>query len=186
MKNLFISRLILLVLLNVFASTITSAKEKPVKGPAIKGYGPAFPIKNRGRKLTTDRHYKVVFDILNSPQDPENMNTRLESIARLINMLVMNGVPAEKITIAAVFHGKAVTNLFNNDAYQKFYHQENPNIQLVKKLKDFGVTFYVCGQSIAFPGFKKSDLIEPDALALSAMTTFIELQQQGYQLLPDY
>lgn len=43
--------------------------------------------------------------------------------------------------------------------------------------------FYVCGQSMAFGGYPKSNLADPAQLALSAMTMLTVLQNDGYALL---
>jgi len=174
-----------LLLICVTFSLAHAQNKKPIKGPTIKGYGPVFAVKDRAKKLPQNFQYKVVFDVLSSAKDPQQLNRRLESIARFINMLTINQVPLKNIHIAAVFHGKATSNLLKNSVYHARFNTDNPNINLLHQLNQNGVEFYVCGQSVAFPGFKKSDLIYPQSLALSAMTTFVILQQQGYQLLPD-
>ena len=175
----------LLILLSVQISAETLEQQKPVKGPVIKGYGPVFAIKNRSVKLLQNFKYKVVFDVLNSPDSADKLNRRIESIARFINMHAINGVKLENMDIAAVFHGHAAKDLLNNKAYQEKYLFKNPNIELIEKLRKAGVKFYICGQSVRFGGFHKEDLLHPGDLALSAMTTLVVLQQQGYQLLPN-
>ncbi len=181
--NFYLATLLLLASFQLKAEALE--QQKPIKGPIITGYGPVFAIKNRAVKLPENFKYKVVFDVLNSPEDAEQLNRRIESIARFINMQAINGVKLKNMDIAAVFHGHAAKDLLNNKAYQEKYLFKNPNIELIEKLRKAGVKFYICGQSVRFGGFHKDDLLHPDDLALSAMTTLVVLQQQGYQLLPN-
>ncbi len=181
-------KLFLFLLLLISSSTVfatSKVQQKPFKGPAIIGYGPVFAVKNRAVKLPDNFVYKVIFDIQTSPDAADRLNNRIESIARFINMHAINGVKIENMDIAAVFHGQATKDLLNNKTYQDNFLFNNPNIELIEKLRKVGVKFYICGQSLTFAGFKKENLLHPNDLALSAMTMLVVLQQQGYQLLPN-
>ncbi len=165
-------------------SPLEAAQDAPVKGPAITGYGPVFPIKNMSVKLPDNFQYKVVFDITRSGSAPDQLNRRIESVARYINMHAINGVPTKNMDLAVVIHGQAAKDLLKNKSYSDKYLFDNPNIELLEKLRAVGVKFYICGQSVRFGGFQKEDLEHPEDLALSAMTMLTILQSQGYQLVP--
>lgn len=80
-------------------------------------------------------------------------------------------------------HGKALKNAMHNDAYQARYGTDNPNLDLLTKLRNAGVSFFVCGQSMAFGDVMKSELASPAKVALSAITMMTVLQNDGYALL---
>ena len=156
--------------------------EEPSFGPAVEGYGPTYPINNRDVPLEKGFVYKAVFDAVDNP-DEKSLNTGLVSVARYLNMHARNGVAVKDMNIAVVAHGPALKALLSDDAYRTRYGIKNPNSELLRKLDDAGVSFYVCGQSMAFGGFDKNELIAPANVALSAMTMLTVLQSDGYALL---
>lgn len=162
----------------------TAGAEEPILGPAIEGYGPTYPIDDRDVPLEEDAVYRTVFDAAGYSDDLTALNTRLVSVARFLNMHVRNGTPLERLDVAVVVHGQALKTVFNDDAYKARFGVDNPNLELVQKLAAAGVDFYVCGQSMAFGGYAKSELAAPAKLALSAMTTLTRLQNRGYALIP--
>lgn len=156
--------------------------EGPAYGPAIEGYGPTYAIDDRDVSLRDGFVYNAVFDAAANP-DETKLNTGLVSVARFLNMHARNGVSLENMNIAVVAHGPALKTLLTDDSYSSRYGIDNPNTELVQRLQAAGVSFYVCGQSLAFGGFGKEELVGPARLALSAMTMMTELQSDGYALL---
>ncbi len=157
--------------------------EEPALGPAIQGYGPTYPIDDRDVVLEEGAVYRTVFDAASYSDDLTSLNTRLVSVARYLNMHARNGTPLANMDVAVVVHGAALKTLLNNDAYKARYGVDNPNLELLMKLHDADVKFFVCGQSMAFGGFDKSELASPAKVALSAMTMLTVLQNDGYALL---
>jgi len=157
--------------------------EEPTLGPAVEGYGPTYPIDDRDVPLDADRTYRAVFDAAAYADGPTAQNARLVSVARFLNMHARNGTAVENMDVAVVVHGAALKTLFNHDAYRRLFGIDNPNVELVTRLHDVGVRFYVCGQSMAFGGYPKSNLADPAQLVLSAMTMLTALQNDGYALL---
>ena len=155
---------------------------EPSFGPAIEGYGPTYPIDDRDVALRKNFVYNAVFDAAANP-DETALNTGLVSVARYLNMHARNGVPPDNMNVAVVAHGPALKTMLSDDAYRARYGIDNPNSELLQKLHSAGVSFYVCGQSVAFGGFKKEELLHPAKVALSAMTMLTELQTDGYALL---
>ena len=179
------------ILLILFTLSITfslsaanSSAPKPVKGPVFTDYGPVFKIQDRDVPLSKNFKYKVFFDVTEPAQETFNLNRRIESVARFINMHVMNGVKLDEMEIAVVLHGGATRDALNQEAYQEKYMDENPTLDLIEQLHAKGVKFYLCGQSLYFMQHKKSDLAPQIQLALSAMTTSTQLQAQGFTLIP--
>ncbi len=175
----------LVCFLTAITVTILQAEDRnPQKSPVFSKYGPVFPIVNRDIPLPENHIYKVVFDLSNASDEKFQLNRHLESVARFINMHVMNGVKLSNLDLAVVIHGAATRDGLTQKAYQDKYFDDNPTLDMIEQLSDKGVDFYQCGQSIEFMGIKKSELASPIKLALSAMTMLSTLQSKGYSYVP--
>ncbi len=172
----------IILLLTVLVCSLQVHAGEPSLGPAIEGYGPTYPISGRDVALPEDFIYKAIFDSSENP-DETLLNTGLVSVARYLNMHARNGVPLDNMHIAVVAHGPALKTLLSNVAYRARYGIDNPNRELLQKLHVAGVSFYVCGQSMAFGGVAKEELVDSANVALSAMTMLTVLQSDGYALL---
>jgi intracellular sulfur oxidation DsrE/DsrF family protein len=153
------------------------------KGPVIKEFGKVWAIENPDFAVDTTKTYKAVFDIMNSPESHDALNTTIETAARFLNMHAQSGVPSKNLKVALVVHNKASKDVITNEAYQKKYGSNNPNQELIKALIDAGGQIIFCGQSSLSRGFPREDLIEGVQLSLSAMTALIQLQDEDYRLI---
>jgi len=162
----------------------TQLAAQSTTGPVIDGYGTSFAVEDRDTPLLEDHVYKVVWEITGYEGEPEAVNRNLNRVARFLNMHGKNGVPTENMQLAVVMHGAALITALNDDSYMKRFKSANPNLELVQALAGAGVQFYVCGQSMGFREYDKSELAEPVNLALSAMTMVHQLQHEGYTLQP--
>jgi intracellular sulfur oxidation DsrE/DsrF family protein len=92
-------------------------------------------------------------------------------------------VPKENMNIAVVLHGSATKDVLNNDAYYRFFKNQNPNIELINKLIDADVKIYVCGQTYTGNAYNKEDKLPKVRMAISAMTALVMYQTEGYQII---
>jgi intracellular sulfur oxidation DsrE/DsrF family protein len=152
-------------------------------------YGSVITDHGAVAKVVTDQplapgiDYKLDFDI--GKGVPEKVNTDLDSVARLFNMLAASGVPLSKIHPAVVVWGAGMMDVTTQARYgQEYGGAINPNIGLVKDLIAKGVPIYVCGQSAVQHDVAKSDLLPGVKMALSGLTTHAMLHQQGYFVNP--
>lgn len=152
-------------------------------GPFIKNYGQVWKIDNQDYKVDTTKTFKVVFDIMTSPDDLGQVNPSIETAARFLNMHGQNGIPLEQLKVALVIHNKASKDVINSQAYKNKFGRENPNEELLKELIAANADIIFCGQSSASRGFPKQELIEGIQLSLSAMTALIQLQDDNYRLI---
>jgi len=173
-----------LFLLSILLLSSQLVAAEPTTGPIIDGYGASFTVADRDVPLIDDHVYRVVWEITGYNGEPDSVNRNLDRVARFLNLHGKNGVPKENMQLAVVVHGAALINTLNDASYQTRYQLDNPNLDLVRKLTDAGVQFYVCGQSMNFREFTKSELAEPFQLAASAMTMVHQLQFEGYTLQP--
>jgi intracellular sulfur oxidation DsrE/DsrF family protein len=117
--------------------------------------------------------YKIVVDLTafskldtkdgddNNPDDdkikPEAVNWGLGALGRQLNLHVGAGIPKENIKLVAAVHGSSSKSFLTNEAYNKLYNMDNPNLDLLNKLNEAGVEFMLCGQSLG--EIEKKDLI---------------------------
>jgi len=92
-----------------------------VEGPVIDGYGETYPVNAPDFATPTDITYRVVFDVGTSPEAPEALNSKLNTVARFLNMHARVGVPTERMHLAVVLHGTAEKYALNHDAYRARY-----------------------------------------------------------------
>ncbi|NKI32435.1 DsrE family protein [Croceivirga thetidis] len=152
-------------------------------GPIITDYGPVWTIENTDFETPIEAEYKVVFDIMNSPEDVSKRNASIETAARFLNMHAQAGVSIQNLKVALVVHNKASKDLLSKKAYFERYNIENPNADMIAQLMDANVQFIFCGQSSASRNIPIKETIPGVQLGLSAMTALIQLQNEGYRLI---
>lgn len=150
---------------------------------AIEGYGKIKYYEDAAELPDTSLTYKIVFDIKNG-KEKDGVNASLLKIARALNMLETGKISSEKIDFVAVVHGEATDLVLSNEKYQAKYKRPNPNIELLKLLKENGVKIFVCGQATAAKNIEQEDMNEYIQLALSAFTVLSNYQLKGYALMP--
>jgi len=165
-------------------SSMDSFAADPVTGPAVEGYGPVYPVADDAFNLASDRHYKVSKDLSSSDEDNSKLNRGLESVARFLNMQARSGTPMNQLDMAVIVHGRAAKDLLTDEAYQSRFGVSNPNTELLAGLEKAGVAIYLCGQTAAYRGFDDKELNASVTMALSAMTAHVQLQTEGYTLIP--
>lgn len=183
MSQKILVRLSLSSFLSLFAATPLLSAE-PIMGPVVPSYGPVLLPPDGSYNLDKAKHYKVSIDIGETAEFPGDLNFKLVSVARFLNMHAQSGVPRENIDFAVVVHGQAVNDLLTNAAHQSRLNIPNPNTGLLNELRSAGVTIYVCSQTVAFRGMEFDDFHPSVTMALSAMTSHVRLQEEGYTLIP--
>ena len=174
--------LIFCILLAMSTSLSAQAPHKS-PGPLVPDFGAVWHVPNPEFETSKDIEYRVMFDIYNSPDDPERLNLALNSLARFMNMHAKAGVPAEKLHVVGIVHNKASWDLLMDDAYEEKFGVPNPNRKLVEQLTAAGAKIYQCGQSLYSRAVPRDKLMPEVEVALSAMTVIMNLQAEGYQLI---
>lgn len=170
-----------LFLLILFSLPCISQEKKA--GPIIEKYGEVWTIENPDFATDTSQEFKVVFDVMDSPSSHDEINKKLETAARFLNMHAQSGVPKSQLKVALIVHNQASKDITHDEAYRKRFGMSNPNLELVKALLDADVEIIYCGQSSLTRDFPKQDLVPGVKIALSAMTASIQLQNEGYRLI---
>lgn len=172
-------KILIIVLLLLFQ--IGYSQEKV--NPGIKNFGGIYPIPEAVELPDSSLNYKIVIDLYSADKDPKEMAYSIYNVSRMINLHMQGGVPKEKLKIAGVIHGPATRVVMDNKSYQKKYKTDNPNIEIIKELKEFGVEFFVCGQSLKSRDIAVSEKIDEVKLSISALTVLTTYQLRGYSLL---
>jgi intracellular sulfur oxidation DsrE/DsrF family protein len=125
--------------------------------------------------------YKVVFDIAKAADKVDEVNPALIAIARFVNTLAKNGVPADHRKIAVVMHQGGTPIVLNNEAFRaRNPGHDNPNIAMIQELSKAGVDFRVCGQAVLANKIDPKTIQPEIELDLWALTTIVNLEMRGY------
>ena len=85
--------------------------------------------------------------------------------------------------VVLAIHGSATYSVMDNGLLKRKFGVDNPNLPLIKELKEAGVKLTVCGQSLIsrdVPAKRVTDEVE---IATSMLTTVTTHQLKGYALL---
>jgi intracellular sulfur oxidation DsrE/DsrF family protein len=160
-----------------------SAQQQTKAGPIIESGGAVYQVQP-DLATPTDREYKVAFEIATPAPSPERLNASINTVARFLNMHGQAGVPADQVHGAIVVHGGAVFEFLDDAGYREKFGVDNPNADLIRELIASGQPVLMCGQSAASRGVDTEKLIPGVQVALSAMTAFLLLQDDGYRVNP--
>ncbi len=151
--------------------------------------GPVFDFVQTTRvqsdvEIPKDTVLKVVYDTYTGAESGK-VNSTFLSAARFINMHVDAGHPQENIKVAIVVHGTTSIDV-TQDAFYGEHHNgaKNANAEVIAALVAQGVDFYICGQSAAFRGVTRDNILPGVKFSHSAMTAHAMLQKEGYAIIP--
>lgn len=179
---LSVIRLFVILIGLIVTNAAIAGADKFSVGPVIKNYGKHASVQ-QDLKLDKSAVFKVAFDISEQSKAGE-VNRKIETLARFINMHAANGITPENIHLALVVHGKAGFDLLKSELYQEKFQQRHANVELLKQLLQNQVEVYLCGQSAAYYDIS-NDMLQPGVkMALSAMTAHAVLHNNGYHLNP--
>jgi len=167
-----------LISLLLITTLTLSAQERVF--PLVKNYGGIFDIPSATVKPDPTQVYKIVVDVYTGAKDPKELAFGLNNVARMLNLHVVGGVPHGKLDVILAIHGGATFSILNNDNYRKKHGVDNPNIGLIKALKDAGVRVTVCGQSLLARDIPLSAVNPEVEIATSMLTTVSTCQLKGY------
>jgi len=186
MRNIFLLCLGIFISSNVYSQDSLPLHLKgKIKYPAIDLHPMMGVLDIDSDALFYDASidYKVVIDAYDDPKDSTQIYNPFSEAARTYNLNIANGVPKSKLQMVVVFHNLNMDPVLNNESYNLKHGIENPNIEVIRTLKDLGVDFYVCGQILGFMNIPKENLAREIEIAISAKTAFIMLDQMGYSYL---
>lgn len=165
---------------------LTAAPEYPDdfwSTPAVEGYGKIHYEADAAFKPVVGLSNKVVFKINHSDGAMTAPNTGLKRVARVVNLYIASGIPADQLQFVVSVNGKATPAMLDNTHFKQLYGTDNPNLKLISELNKIGVKVSVCDQAVAFHHYPKNWIDKSVIHALSSLTTVSTLQNQGYAWL---
>lgn len=156
--------------------------------PLLKGgkFSGVLPLGNLTEVPDPKIDYKLLFEL--TLQNPDSLkkltNTGLDEVTRILNLHYAAGVPVKKLMPVIVVHGGGELALLNNEAFQKRYKMDNPNVKLIHDLeKIVGAKFIICGQSMQIRGISPEEFLPSIKISLTAQTVITSYQLKGYVLM---
>jgi intracellular sulfur oxidation DsrE/DsrF family protein len=161
------------------------ARAAPWEYPLIQDYGAVRPLPHAAEQPDTAVPYRVVFDIRGAASAPDQVNPGLNYVARFVNLLALAGVPAGRARLVAMVHGRATESALGNAAYRAKHGRDNPNLELIQRLRESGAEVHVCGQALAEQEIAATAVDLQVQIDLAGFMTLANLQLRGYALIPD-
>lgn len=164
------------------ASTETRSAPLEHHNPAIKDYGKVVPLPQAAQQPRPES--KICVD-LTKGGEAGKLNPSIEKVARYVNIYQGAGKEPASVKIAVVLHGSATLCALNDNSYAKRFNTENnPNLACLHELHKAGVEIYVCGQSLVGKGGRPEEVVVFADVAVSALTSLVNLQSDGYAYVP--
>lgn len=179
--NVFRTSLVLCAFGGLLGAASAMATDTP---SPITAAGAFHPLPQAAYQPDRQATYKVVFSLSKESGKPAEVNPALERVARTVNMYAASGVPMAQLKFVAIASGPATALVLDDEHYRAKFGMANPNLPVIAQLRKAGVDVAVCGQAVAESHFQNEWIAKDVTLALSALTTITELQQQGYALMP--
>ena len=151
--------------------------------PAIPAYGPVHIWPEAIDRPSPNKTYKALFDVTQGKPAADQVNPGLDHIARAVNTFVAAGVPLSHLKFDVIIHGGATPIALNEKAYMAKFGHANPNLAVIADLKKAGVNVMVCGNALGDMEFTPAEVNPDIKVALSALSTLIIQQNQGYALM---
>jgi intracellular sulfur oxidation DsrE/DsrF family protein len=180
----------------VIIDSIQKAKEDSLKMEKMKAslvypilkagdFSGVIPVKNITEVPDPSINHKLLFELVinNKENETKEINHGLTEICRILNLHAASGIPVKNITPIIVVHAKALFSFYTNEAYQKKFKTDNPNIAVIEELiKKTGVKFIACGQAMSFLEVLPEQMIPQMKVSLTAQTVLSHYHLTGYKL----
>ena len=172
--------------LSIGLSVMPTTLSAQTSAPRIAGYGAIAPLTGGETRAEPALTYRLVFNVTKAAATPDKVNPSLDKVARLLNLLGRDNILPAPGDIVVIVHGAATPIVANSTAYAaKTKAKLNPNLELIAKLRDAGVTVAVCSQALHANRIPAKQLAPGVRVDLSAMTTLAALQLRGWAFIPD-
>ena len=146
----------------------------------------AIPVAGVTSTSDSAMRYKLVFSLTTPTNDvklkAQEINRGLSEIGRIINLHVASGISPKKLDVVIVTHSRALFSLLKNEAFNKEYKSDNPNIALINEMTKAGATFIACGQALEFLEISQESLLPSVKISIAAKVSLSTYQLKGYVL----
>lgn len=150
--------------------------------PIIEGVAGVRRLPDTAFEPEEGKQYKILFDVTRAGEQPDAVTRGLRAVAHAMNSFGLYDTTLDKLSVAAVIHGPATDAVLRSEIYRQKHGMDNPNAELIRKLKDAGADLYVCGQALEQRGYPRESVMPELTVAFSAITALASLEGQGYAL----
>lgn len=151
--------------------------------PIIAGYGGIVAISDAVEPPRAGM--KVVLDVTSEAKKPDEVNKGLDRAARLLNLYGSAGLKVSDIRLTVVLHGEATKSVLSNEAWESRWQTKgNPNLPLIRLLRQAGVEVIVCGQALSYKKIERSEVASDIPVAAAALTVLLNRQTDGFAYVP--
>ena len=164
-------------------TAVSAAQGQEAQYPLVKKFGGIYPVEEATKLPDTSLTYQIVVDVTAEASEPGQINPSLNNIARLLNLHALGGVPPDQLEVVAVVHSDATPFVLAPAAFQQEMGYQNPDLAILQDLREAGVHFYVCGQTLRARGYEGLPLNPAVDVSISALTALTEYQLRGYALI---
>jgi intracellular sulfur oxidation DsrE/DsrF family protein len=178
--QLTVSKLLITLILIFSSLGLINAQE--IVYPAIQGYGGVNTVPFETLKPDPTHKYKFVVEISNRIEDKKEVSDYLDYAAKMYNVHIYAGIPAENIELVFVVYSGSTPIVLSNEEYLKRFEVDNPNTELLDELKKNGIRVIVCGQSMMKQNLVPEMIYPSVEMAVSRFTATTDLMQKGYLL----
>jgi len=172
----------ILICASLLAGTLQGQSAPPATD-AIPGstYGPVPNVTFGGdRKLT----YRFAWAIVASADSAGQITPEFLAPLRVLNTLIADGVPANRIHLAIVARGPAAVDMLDNDAYRAVMQRDNPNLPILRELAARGVRLIVCGQTMVGRNLPRDGFPPFVLMSRAATVAQARLAAEGFTFNP--
>jgi len=151
--------------------------------PAIQA-GAMHPLPDAAFQPDKTTIYKAVFAVTRPSKGDNDPDGGLTPVARAVNVFASAKVPLDHLKFVVVIYGlDGGPMVLDNAHYKKRFGKDNPDLKTIHELKAAGIQVVVCGQALAALGIEHSWVDKDVTIALSALSTMVILQNQGYAFI---
>ena len=167
-------------LIGLFLIMALSVKSQEYVYPVIQNYGGVVHLENA---IFPSSGGKIIVDLTSAEPSPSGFSRSMDRLARLINLYGLAEISPDQLEMTVIVHGAATKMVLAEEAYLEAFGTPNPDTEILQALREHGVKFLVCGQAYTAKGYSVEALNPDVRLALSAITTLVAYQQDGYVVL---
>lgn len=154
---------------------------------AVAGFGTAAEVPGAALRPDARSRLGAVFPATRAAPAPDKVAPALDKAARYLNLLAAQGLRTRPGDVVVVVSGPATLAVLDDTAYRIRAKTAgpNPNLPLIRALRDAGAVVSVCGQALHGQGIAVNEVASGVRVDLSAMTTLAHLQAQGFSVIPE-
>jgi intracellular sulfur oxidation DsrE/DsrF family protein len=165
------------------ASSAFAVDWPPAESPVVPSADGYVAIPNAALSPTKDSNYRAIFDATRAAGKATDLLPALNMAASELNALAAAKVTLANAKFVIVFHGAAVDGILDADHYKAKFKTDNPNLAVIRRMKQAGVEFFVCGQYLAAEKIDPKALTPDVTLAADALLVLMHYQNTGYALM---